>query len=90
MLTPRWRRTFKRTLNTSLIPKKFLRPRSLYAAEVLRCGKFERKSQCIALEEYWERGRGPGEVRLPLEALVRMTAGGCEDASLIRKTSGNG
>jgi hypothetical protein len=44
----------------------------------------------MVLEEYWERGSGPGEVRLPLEGLVRMTAEGCEEASLIRKTSGNG
>lgn len=43
----------------------------------------------MALEEYWERGRGTGEAGLPLVVLVRIAVEGCGDASLIRKRSGN-
>lgn len=60
---------------------------ALYAAELLRWGKLERKSQCMALEEYWERGRGTGDAGLPLVVLVRIAVEGCGDASLIRKRS---
>lgn len=41
----------------------------------------------MALEEYWERGRGTGEVGLPLVVLVRIAVEGCGDAGLIRKRS---
>jgi len=72
------------------MPNKFLRPRSaLYAAELLRWGKLERKSQCMALEEYWGRGRGAGEAGLPLAVLVRIAVKGCGDAGLIRKRRSN-
>lgn len=43
----------------------------------------------MALEEYWERGRGTGEAVLPLVVLVRIAVEGCGDASLIRKRSSN-
>lgn len=41
----------------------------------------------MALEEYWERGRGTGDAGLPLVVLVRIAVEGCGDASLIRKRS---
>lgn len=40
----------------------------------------------MALEEYWERGRGTGDAG-PLLVLVRIAVEGCGDASLIRKRS---
>lgn len=43
----------------------------------------------MALEEYWERGRGTGEAGLALVVLVRIVVEGCGDASLIRKRSGD-
>ena len=70
--------TFKRTLKTSLMPKKLRRLRStLSAAELLRCGKFDEKIHWIA------SARGALELA-PADALrwalllvlVRIDAGG--------------